>query len=436
MTRIFPYQYQKSFYSMNKDELHRLYSELKSYLATVSSASPEGSTTVSDASPSVSALDPSTEYRIRIALTSIPDLRFKINSSSIPLHTLLSLAIATLSTRISPTPAPAPVPEVSTSASAPVPSGKVKGVPTPPPTTVPSASPEGSLSRPSAHRADAPNSTSYMVNSTLQSILPSLPPLFRQEAMSIQELYYIPAAKVHQQLSDNVDKALSEYAKHVQNNTLTPALESSILGADTTRQHLADTLDKYEQRIRNFWKRIDWYKEKIEGRNPDPAILASLEKQAHRIGCTSTVSEASPSAPQKSLGSYTRTEIEKGIATTATDASYEEIKNARILRNKKLLNRKDRQKTDSHRDTIIQAVTELHEWGIPIEKGQASTALHYGYEVPQDWLRPTPTKEEKAAKHNEAVKRSNAKKTALQRSIKQAKQLEEQSRLDAFFPPE
>ena len=426
MQRILPYQYQKSYFQMNKKELAHLYSELSSFAS-------EASSTLSDTD----------QYRLRILLSSFPSFRFKINSPSLDLQSLLIKSLQILSPRTS-NPAPnnpsttvpngfavgsSPAVHGSPSTSSPRSYMSESPVPSPSANTSNAPVPHGSA----VGSSPIPNPQSPILNpqsSILNSILPFLPPLLQREAMSIQELYYIPAAQLHQQLMDNVTKSIQIYANHSAKDTLTPQIESSTLGADSTRQHLAENIDKYEQRIRNFWKRIDWYREQKEGRNPDPALLASLEKAAHRLGCSVLEQSCSSNKP---LGSYTRTEIEKGLATTASGQSYEELKNARILRNKKLLNRRDRQKTDSHRDTIILAIQELHEWGILIEKGQASTAIHYGYEVPQEWLKPTLSPEEKATRHNESAKKSKQKKTALQRSIKEAQKQEEQSRLDSFF---
>jgi len=383
MQRLFNRDFHKSYFSLSQTDLQNLHSSISQYHI-------DDTLIMSDA-----------PIDLRRMLTSVPSYQFKVNNAKLPVLPILTDVLSLIAKRIKGN----VVPQKSPSSSHQVP---IKFPKSSPKVSQPSAAPS---------TADGISTPQPLNASTLQSILPYLPPLLRSEATSVQELYYIPRAQLHDRLYSNVATALTRYNQ----SSRTDQDQRTILGADSTRQSLATEIDKYDQRIQNFWNRIHWYQDSLNGNNPYPDILARLEKAAHRIGCSVPSKD---NVEVKALGSYTKQEIDGGVAMVASGATFEELKSARILRNKKLLNRRDRQKTDTHRLTIEQAITELHDWGIPIERGQQTTATYYGYEVPADWLKQTPTKEEKAAAHNEAVKRSYAKKTAIKREMKAALEAE------------
>lgn len=393
MKRIFPNQFMPSYLSMTKASLQALYLKIEAIYED--------------------------SFESRLLLTSINSLRFKVNNPTISIQNLRTLALQELQKRLG-THTPSAVPSAShkqpslAAPSATVPSVSPKGSPT----TVPSASPEGS---PRSCGASNSSSTSFPHPLITGPLL--------HEAIHVQELYYLPLAQLHNQLFLLTYQAIKQAATLGWQGEDTKTKDrpwSSCFAPDTERAHIQQRLLKLDSQLQNFWNRYHLAIDQIQGKPISPETIAEIEKETKACNSPSlstTVPDGSPSA-NKPLGSYTKTEILSGLFPPTL--SLEDLILARQDRDKKLLRRRDRQKTEAHKATVQEAATELHEWGIYIEPSQAKTCEHYGFQVPQDWLRPVPTEEEKKQAHAEAQKRSYQKKTALQREMRQALQQEQQ----------
>lgn len=126
---------------------------------------------------------------------------------------------------------------------------------------------------------------------------------------------------------------------------------------------------KYEERILNFWQRVDLAYEKSTKGKTDEQLAKELAREAAEM--------AKPEV--KSAGEYTKAEIE-----SMEDGDQKgNCKKARIEANKKYLRRDDTQMTDDRKAQMKLRAAELVEWGIPVSKRAAEIFEKYGLEVPQ-----------------------------------------------------
>lgn len=126
---------------------------------------------------------------------------------------------------------------------------------------------------------------------------------------------------------------------------------------------------KYEERILNFWQRVDLAYEKSTKGKTDEQLAKELAREAAEM--------AKPEV--KSAGEYTKAEIE----AMEEGGQKEGCRKARIEANKKYLRRDDTQMTDDRKAQMKLRAAELVEWGIPVSKRAAEIFEKHGLEVPQ-----------------------------------------------------
>ena len=113
---------------------------------------------------------------------------------------------------------------------------------------------------------------------------------------------------------------------------------------------------KYEQRILNFWERVDAEYAQKTGAKVDPDYIAKLDKEAATLN----------KEVEKKAGEYTKQEIEAMTDEEKRNA----CKAARILANQKFIRRSDLQATEERKEQIKLRAQELMEWGITLSKKQ------------------------------------------------------------------
>lgn len=162
----------------------------------------------------------------------------------------------------------------------------------------------------------------------------------------------------------------------------------------TERVKFAQYVCRKEERILNFWKRVDAYWERSQGLDVSDDTISELEKEASELLLSDN---ATP--PTRLLGSYCKAEIDKMPDGELKDNA----KKARILRNQKYLRRTDVQRVDV--ESYKVAVEELHAWGIWITQLQADSCLAVGYEVPSEYISPSAEERKKEAQSKYEAKR-------------------------------
>ena len=113
---------------------------------------------------------------------------------------------------------------------------------------------------------------------------------------------------------------------------------------------------KYEQRILNFWERVDAEYAKKTGTEVNPEYIAKLDKEAAILS----------KEVEKKAGEYTKQEIE----AMTDEEKRAACKAARILANQKFIRRSDLQMTEERKEQIKLRAQELKEWGITLTKKQ------------------------------------------------------------------
>lgn len=221
------------------------------------------------------------------------------------------------------------------------------------------------------------------------------------EYAQVQELYYFPLEDAREALykafhTDAAESTLSYLAKRVANLTFA---------------------------LQNFWDRYHLAVDEQNGKPIIEEVRTNLENVRKKY--SSLIKKASTS--YRELSSYTKAEIDE-MASTSTIPSYivakgmtiADIKAERIKRDVKYLRRNDRKAGSDYRESLEQAATELHEWGIKISEAMERSCAMYGYIIPPEWVTRPRTAEEKAKAKNEANKARYHKKTAIARELRQA----------------
>ena len=126
---------------------------------------------------------------------------------------------------------------------------------------------------------------------------------------------------------------------------------------------------KYEERILNFWHRVDLAYEKSTKGKTDEQLAKELAKEAAEMA----------KAEVKSPGEYTKDEIE----AMEEGEQKDNCRKARIEANKKYLRRDDTQINEERKAQMKLRAAELVEWGIPISKRQAEIFEKHGLEIPE-----------------------------------------------------
>ena len=140
---------------------------------------------------------------------------------------------------------------------------------------------------------------------------------------------------------------------------------------------------KIEEKILNFWARVDLAYEKATGKKIDADAEKRLMDEAQAIR----------EAEQKAPGEYTKEDID----AMPEGKDKEARKRARIEADKKYLRRKDTQMTDERKEQFAARVKELVEWGVSPSAFVLEIAKEHGIEVPE-----LPRKEEPVAQKNAA----------------------------------
>lgn len=235
------------------------------------------------------------------------------------------------------------------------------------------------------------SSSSSSFSSSSSTPLPS--PVFSQRVrpQHISDYLHLLPAHIqseHKSLQDLYNEM--SYAHH--------QLEMLVLenptSSKTERVKFAQYVCRKEERILNFWKRVDAYWERSQGLDVSDDTISELEKEASELLLSDN---ATP--PTRLLGSYCKAEIDKMPDGELKDNA----KKARILRNQKYLRRTDVQRVDV--ESYKVAVEELHAWGIWITQLQADSCLAVGYEVPSEYISPSAEERKKEAQSKYEAKR-------------------------------
>lgn len=170
----------------------------------------------------------------------------------------------------------------------------------------------------------------------------------------------------------------------------------------------AAKLDQCEQRIVNLWARIDTAYAESQGNTVSADYKHYLQEENLRINGI---------AKEKAPAEMTKFEIE-----SMPDSPEKNLaKDARINRDKKFLRKDDRKGDDQHRQNLVDAATELHEWGIQITDTQAAVCRKYGYDVPPEWIElPLEERKKQQAQARNARRKAERAKAREQRQAAKA----------------
>jgi hypothetical protein len=178
----------------------------------------------------------------------------------------------------------------------------------------------------------------------------------------------------------------------------------------TQRAFYAKKVDLAVRAIDAFWKRVDAERQALAGGTVTQEYQLQLMKEEEKYPLEEQ---------QRSWGEYSKVEIEqmaqlmadggRCITLERLGCSLEELKEARINRDKSLLRRKlHSAASQEDKDKRILAMEELHEWGMPLMKAQVETLKAMGIEVPESYISPflLETEEEKRERKR-ATERKN-----------------------------
>lgn len=256
----------------------------------------------------------------------------------------------------------------------------------------------------------------------LDQYLPLLSPKLQHQAAVLQQKY-AALNDAHETLSRLTRQALSPSSPSPASspavggspaNTPPTALGDSAAKPTPISLSLRRELSYYAQQVDHlvrvidtFWLQVHAERQALEGKPVTPEYKAYLDQLAAKFPMEE---------PLRTWGEYTKEEIEAMANYTAPPASggstvsalhptlqalgctIDELTQARIIRDKKLLRVKPPQKvTERAKSLRIQAMEELHAWGHYIEKAQKECLEKMGIEVPEDYLSPflTMTEEER-----------------------------------------
>lgn len=248
----------------------------------------------------------------------------------------------------------------------------------------------------------------------LDQYLPLLSPKLQHQAAVLQQKY-AALNDAHETLSRLTRQALSLPSPSPSSS---PAVGGSpakpIPISPSVRRELsyyAQRVDHLVRIIDTFWLQVHAERQALEGKPVTPEYKAYLDQLAAKFPMEE---------PLRTWGEYTKEEIEAMANYSPTPAlsgspaespssslhptlqalgcNIDELTQARIIRDKKLLRVKPPQKvTERAKSLRIQAMEELHAWGQYIEKAQKECLEKMGIEVPEDYLSPfiTMTEEER-----------------------------------------
>ena len=248
----------------------------------------------------------------------------------------------------------------------------------------------------------------------LDQYLPLLSPKLQHQAAVLQQKY-AALNDAHETLSRLTRQAFSLPSPSPSSS---PAVGGSpakpIPISPSVRRELsyyAQQVDHLVRIIDTFWLQVHAERQALEGKPVTSEYKAYLDQLAAKFPMEE---------PLRTWGEYTKEEIEtmanyspapalggspaespsSSLHPTlqALGCTIDELTQARIIRDKKLLRVKPPQKiTERAKSLRIQAMEELHAWGQYIEKAQKECLEKMGIEVPEDYLSPfiTMTEEER-----------------------------------------
>ena len=267
------------------------------------------------------------------------------------------------------------------------------------------ANPTSQPAKPSATPLPAPSGFPTVNSAPIQHLdqyLPLLSPKLQHQAAVLQQKY-AALNDAHETLSRLTRQALTP-------TVLGDSVAKPIPISPSVRRELsyyAQQVDHLVRVIDTFWLQVHAERQALEGKPVTPEYKAYLDQLAAKFPMEE---------PLRTWGEYTKEEIEAMANYTAPPASdgstvsalhptlqalgctIDELTQARIIRDKKLLRVKAPQKvTERAKSLRIQAMEELHAWGQYIEKVQKECLEKMGIEVPEDYLSPflTMTEEER-----------------------------------------
>ena len=260
----------------------------------------------------------------------------------------------------------------------------------------------------------------------LDQYLPLLSPKLQHQAAVLQQKY-AALNDAHETLSRLTRQALSlpspspssspavgGSSANTPPTVLGDSVAKPILISPSVRRELsyyAQQVDHLVRVIDTFWLQVHAERQALEGKPVTLEYKAYLDQLAAKFPMEE---------PLRTWGEYTKEEIEAMANYSPTPAlsgspaespssslhptlqalgcTIDELTQARIIRDKKLLRVKPPQKiTERAKSLRIQAMEELHAWGQYIEKAQKECLEKMGIEVPEDYLSPfiTMTEEER-----------------------------------------
>lgn len=253
----------------------------------------------------------------------------------------------------------------------------------------------------------------------LDQYLPLLSPKLQRQAAVLQQKY-ASLNDAHETLSRLTRKALStsstvpgdSVAKPT--SPASPALDGSPVKSTSISPSISRELSYYAQQVDHlvrvidtFWLQVHAERQALEGKPVTNEYKAYLDQLSAKYPMEE---------PLRTWGEYTKEEIEAMATYTASPAidgspvnpihptlqalgcTIDDLTQARIIRDKKVLRLRVPQKiTERAKSLRIQAMEELHAWGIYIEKAQKECLDKMGIEVPEEYLSPflTMTDEER-----------------------------------------
>ncbi|MGN0091269.1 MAG: hypothetical protein ACI36Z_10015 [Alloprevotella sp.] len=139
-------------------------------------------------------------------------------------------------------------------------------------------------------------------------------------------------------------------------------------------KNVAATVVKIEQRILNFWERVDMAYSKATGKKVDDSVVNALKKEADALSKEET----------KQDGEYTKQEID----AMEDGEMKERCRRARIEANKKFVRRSDIKMNEERKAQISLRMQELVDWGQRLTKKAINFANENGIELPEEYRVP------------------------------------------------
>ena len=241
------------------------------------------------------------------------------------------------------------------------------------PATVPAASPAGSPATvPEASPSGFPE-VSGRRPSHLSQYIHLLPENLQKESQNIEN-WYLTLADAHNHLHELVDNDDGR-------------------ASDADRRACAEKVALTEQKILNFWARVDMAYEESQGRRVSAVLKKSLAHEARNLATSGKV---------KGDMEYTREEIE----AMEDGEEKERIRAARIQRDKHFITRCNAKDKPGSRAKVRIAIQELHDWGFLLSAKLQENAISYGFDdIPKDWYSVTPAEKEEMRRQKEEEER-------------------------------